>query len=80
MDRIDWDKSTHESAVEGFYGTGVERYGDFHKRYLNFGLWEEGITDYTQAAENLEPTVLIPFARNLNSGSVQNSTWIAAPQ
>jgi len=53
VDRIDWDKSTHESAVEGFYGTGVERYGDFHKRYLNFGLWEKGIADYTEAAENL---------------------------
>lgn len=53
MDRIDWGKSTHEGAVEGFYGTGVERYGNFHQRYLNFGLWEKGIDDYTGAAENL---------------------------
>ncbi len=52
-DKIDWPRSTHESTIESFYGTGVERYGDFHNRYLNFGLWEDGVRDYVGAAENL---------------------------
>jgi ubiquinone/menaquinone biosynthesis C-methylase UbiE len=48
-----WSEASHESAVEKFYGTGVENYEDFHNGYLNFGLWEDGITRYTDAAENL---------------------------
>lgn len=52
-DRIAWPKNTHESRVEKFYGTGVEHYKDFHNGYLNFGLWEDGIQEYVDAAENL---------------------------
>lgn len=48
-----WGYSSHERAVEGFYGKGAENYEDYHGGYLNFGLWERGITDYVTAAENL---------------------------
>lgn len=52
MKRIMWGRS-HESCVENFYGTGVQNYGEFHGGYLNFGLWDPGITNYLDAAENL---------------------------
>src|SRR5258708_17850415 len=52
-DRKIWSTSAHERKVERLYAHGVENYGDFHNGYLNFGLWENGITDYVQAAENL---------------------------
>jgi ubiquinone/menaquinone biosynthesis C-methylase UbiE len=48
-----WNYSSHERAVEGFYGKGAENYHDYHGGYLNFGLWEPGITEYVNAAENL---------------------------
>jgi microcystin synthetase protein McyJ len=53
MERQSWAADTHEHAVESFYSAGAERFGDFHGGYLNFGLWEDGTTDYLQAAENL---------------------------
>src|SRR5262245_57322707 len=53
MDRQMWDQRSHERAVEQFYSSGAENFGDFHGGYLNFGLWEEGIEDYLKAAENL---------------------------
>jgi len=53
MDRKTWGIDSHERAVEQFYATGVENFGDFHGGYLNFGLWEGGNDDYLQAAENL---------------------------
>jgi len=53
MDRQVWNLQSHERAVEEFYSAGTENYGDFHGGYLNFGLWENGIQDYLQAAENL---------------------------
>ena len=53
MDRKRWKDESHERAVEEFYSTGVEHYGDFHGGYLNFGLWESGNEDYQRAAENL---------------------------
>jgi len=43
----------HENATEKFYEVGVEKFGDYHSRFLNFGLWENGITDYVKASENL---------------------------
>lgn len=52
-DRKSWGASAHERKVEKLYGGGVENYVDWHNGYLNFGLWEEGITDYVSAAENL---------------------------
>ena len=56
-ERQHWEGATHEHAVERFYSHGVERYGDFHGGYLNFGLWEEGIPGYVAAAENLVRTL-----------------------
>ncbi|HLN98581.1 MAG TPA: class I SAM-dependent methyltransferase [Pyrinomonadaceae bacterium] len=48
-----WSASAHERKVENLYAGGVENYANWHNGYLNFGLWEEGITDYIKAAENL---------------------------
>jgi ubiquinone/menaquinone biosynthesis C-methylase UbiE len=42
-----------ERAVEKFYSHGVEKYGDYHEGYLNYGLWEPGIDDYVRAAERM---------------------------
>jgi len=52
-DRKNWGANAHERKVENLYGGGIENYLDHHDGYLNFGLWEEGITDYVKAAENL---------------------------
>lgn len=52
-ERVNWSAAGHENAVENFYGRGVENYGDFHDGYLNFGLWEDGVTDFIAAAEKL---------------------------
>src|SRR5580765_338629 len=48
-----WGASAHERKVENLYAGGVENYANWHNGYLNFGLWENGITDYIKAAENL---------------------------
>jgi erythromycin 3''-O-methyltransferase len=48
-----WSASAHERKVENLYSGGIENYVDFHRGYLNFGLWEDGIADYIRAAENL---------------------------
>lgn len=52
-DRKTWGASTHERKVEMLYSGGVENYENWHNGYLNFGLWENGNTDYLKAAENL---------------------------
>lgn len=52
-ERVTWGSDSHERKVERFYDHGVTRYADFHQGYLNFGLWEEGIKEYVEAAENL---------------------------
>ncbi len=52
-DRKSWGSHAHERKVESLYGGGVENYLGHHDGYLNFGLWEDGITDYVKAAENL---------------------------
>ncbi len=44
---------THERRVQRFYARGVERYGDFHDNYLNFGLWRSAGLDYVAAAQAL---------------------------
>ena len=48
-----WSASAHERKVENLYSGGVENFADWHNGYLNFGLWENGITEYVKAAENL---------------------------
>ena len=52
-ERKHWGASAHERKVENLYAGGVENYLGWHDGYLNFGLWETGITDYVKAAENL---------------------------
>ena len=52
-ERVLWDARQHESKIEQFYGRGVEHYGNYHGGYLNFGLWENGNTDYVTAAQRL---------------------------
>jgi ubiquinone/menaquinone biosynthesis C-methylase UbiE len=52
-ERKTWSANAHERKVEKLYAGGIENYVDWHNGYLNFGLWEEGITDYVKAAENL---------------------------
>jgi ubiquinone/menaquinone biosynthesis C-methylase UbiE len=51
--RNKWSKESHEYKVEAFYSWGVERYGNFHNGYLNFGLWNDGTEDYVAAADRL---------------------------
>lgn len=51
--RKTWGASAHERKVENLYSGGVENFADWHNGYLNFGLWENGNTDYIKAAENL---------------------------
>jgi len=48
-----WRDGSHEQSVERFYSRGVHGKTDIHRGYLNFGLWEDGVGDYVQAAENL---------------------------
>ncbi len=57
MDEKSWPKNSHEAKVQGFYGTGAENFWEYHGGYLNFGLWENGIADYVEAAENLVSTI-----------------------
>jgi ubiquinone/menaquinone biosynthesis C-methylase UbiE len=52
-ERKHWGATAHERKVENLYGGGVENYVGWHEGYLNFGLWEDGNTDYVKAAENL---------------------------
>ncbi len=59
---------THEIETERFFERGIENYGAFHGNYLNFGLWEKGITEYVKAAENLISRVAKKI--NLNENSV----------
>ncbi len=51
--RTRWHEGSHEGCVERFYSRGVHGKTDIHRGYLNFGLWEDGVEDYVEAAENL---------------------------
>jgi len=66
-DRKTWDANAHERKVENLYGGGVENYIDHHDGYLNFGLWEDGITDYVKAAENLVHRMGVTLGLDENS-------------
>lgn len=57
MDNKQWSENTHESAVEGFYATGIEGFHDYHEGYLNFGYWTKPDMHYEAAAENLVRTL-----------------------
>jgi 2-polyprenyl-3-methyl-5-hydroxy-6-metoxy-1,4-benzoquinol methylase len=56
-DRKTWPRGSQEARVETFYGRGVENYGDYHRGYLNVGLWQNGNTDCVTAAEHLVGTM-----------------------
>ncbi len=43
----------HERQIDRMYGHGLGSITDSHRGYMNFGLWDPGITDYPAAAENL---------------------------
>jgi erythromycin 3''-O-methyltransferase len=69
--RIEWPRGTHEHAVERFYSQGGNSDTEIHRGYLNFGLWEDGITEYVAAAENLARRLgdmlgLVPGSRLLD--------------
>src|SRR6476661_4133489 len=51
--RTSWPRASHERAVERLYSRGVHGQTEIHRGYLNFGLWDSGIEDYVEAAENL---------------------------
>jgi erythromycin 3''-O-methyltransferase len=51
--RVSWPRGSHERSVERFYSQGANSDTEIHRGYLNFGLWEDGVTDYVQAAETL---------------------------
>jgi len=53
IERKRWSANAHERKVEKLYAGGVENYIGWHDGYLNFGLWENGNTDYVKAAQNL---------------------------
>lgn len=57
-----------ERDTERFFAHGIENYGKFHGNYLNFGLWERGITDYVAASENLLTRVAKKIG--LNRGAI----------
>lgn len=53
IERQDWNKQSQERAVEKFYSHGADKFVEIHGGYLNFGLWEEGVSNYLEAAEAL---------------------------
>jgi microcystin synthetase protein McyJ len=52
MEDVDWVKVDHAYGVRRIYGTGSEKFGEYHGGYLNFGWWEKADT-YIEAAEAL---------------------------
>jgi erythromycin 3''-O-methyltransferase len=42
-----------EKKTERFFAHGIENWDSYHDGYLNFGLWENDITDYVEAARHL---------------------------
>lgn len=67
QNRTPYDPASHVAGVEKFYGRGVEHYGDYHRGYLNFGLWDDGNTDYVTAAEHLITTMADRVGLNADS-------------
>jgi len=50
--RTAWDRNSHEAAIERLYGHREESV-DSHGGFLNFGLWDAGITGYLEAAQRM---------------------------
>jgi len=43
----------HERRIDRLYGHGRGAVTDSHRGYMNFGLWDAGITEYAGAAERM---------------------------
>lgn len=67
LDKFPSEYGEHEAATEKFYEVGVHNFKNYHDRYLNFGLWENGITDYVAASENLLSRVADKISLNQES-------------
>lgn len=65
---FEWFLPTHEDKVRAFYSFSVQGLAKIDRDYLNFGLWENGNSDYHRAAENLIDCVAKRVS--LNSKSV----------
>jgi ubiquinone/menaquinone biosynthesis C-methylase UbiE len=50
--RTRWQDRSQEAAIERLYGHRDEA-ADSHGGFLNFGLWDEGVTDYLDAARRM---------------------------
>lgn len=48
-----WEPQTFEAVVENAYTENARGHDEIHQGYLNFGLWEHGVSQYVTAAENL---------------------------
>lgn len=65
--RTSWDRKSHEAAIERLYGHREDAV-DSHGGFLNFGLWEDDVDGYLDAAERMverigELAELAPGAR-----------------
>jgi microcystin synthetase protein McyJ len=69
----------HERMIDRLYGHGGPALAnDSHRGYMNFGLWDQGITDYPRAAERMverlgELLGLAPGARLLDAACGRGS-------
>jgi erythromycin 3''-O-methyltransferase len=50
--RTAWDRKSHEAAIERLYGHREDT-ADSHGGFLNFGLWEDDVDDYLDAAQRM---------------------------
>ena len=83
-ERQSWSAGAHERKVENLYSGGVENYADYHNGYLNFGLWENGITDYVKAAVESVGTLVfwrmaIKPGRPVAMGVIDGTPFIGLP-
>ncbi|MBI4148119.1 methyltransferase domain-containing protein [Candidatus Woesearchaeota archaeon] len=77
-DKKKWQIGSYEDRVQRFYGWGVENYGDYHGGYLNFGLWDDGNTNYLVAAEHLISTLATRIGLNKKSKLLDVACGLAA--
>ncbi|HEY5924061.1 MAG TPA: class I SAM-dependent methyltransferase [Kofleriaceae bacterium] len=50
--RTAWGRNSHEARIERLYGHRLEA-ADSHGGFLNFGLWEDDVLDYLDAAQRM---------------------------
>ena len=69
--RTAWDRRSHEAAIERLYGHREDA-ADSHGGFLNFGLWDDDVVDYLDAAQRMVERVgelagLAPGARVIDA-------------